>query len=108
MAISYDWTCTACCGPNAAGTSVCRTCGANAIISASEIESRAGSGPSVEVPPVSGARKVAVITALVAIVAGAVLERPSVPPMIIWYVGIGLMAAGGVVLGLMIALGRRP
>jgi hypothetical protein len=41
MAISYNWTCTACGAANAAGSDICCECGSNAVTSAFEINKAA-------------------------------------------------------------------
>jgi len=41
MTISYNWTCTACGAPNAAGSDICCQCRSNAVTSAFEIHERA-------------------------------------------------------------------
>jgi hypothetical protein len=97
MAISYNWTCTACGATNPAGTTSCGTCGANAIIAAVEIGVR----------PLGRAKRLALGCCLAAIVVGIVLERGTVPPDVIWYMGVGLAAFGGISLGVMAALQRR-
>jgi hypothetical protein len=38
MTIGYNWTCTACGAPNAAGTDICCQCRSNAVTSAFEIQ----------------------------------------------------------------------
>src|ERR1700733_12683914 len=100
MAIGYNWVCTACGATNAEGTSKCATCGSNAITSAFEIEQRASLKPvselpSVNAPPLNKFRRFILGTCIVMVLIGVFLERPTVPPMLAWYIGVGLMALGG-------------
>jgi hypothetical protein len=100
MAIDYNWVCTACGATNAAGTSNCAKCRSNAITSGFEIEQRSSPKPASELPignspPLSRFRKLFLGTCLVMVTSGVLLERPTVPPMLAWYIGVGLMAVGG-------------
>ncbi len=112
MAISYNWTCTACSATNAAGTDHCGKCGADAVISASEIEARANGHLGATVvsstsPPLGKAKRFILYCCIVAMVVGVLLERVSIPPMFIWYLGWGLMAVGGLPLCVMVAVQKR-
>lgn len=109
MAITYDWTCTACGAANAAGVDVCTKCGSNAITSAEEIEQRAKGPPaeSPKYPPLPQTQKFLAACCLFAVLAGAILERFTFPPMTVWYISIALMVAGGLPLWVILARNRR-
>ena len=100
MAIDYNWVCTACGATNEAGTSNCPKCRSNAITSAFEIEQRSSLKPASELPivnspPLGRFRRLFLVTCLVMVIIGVLLERPTVPPMLAWYIGVGLMVVGG-------------
>jgi hypothetical protein len=112
MAIDYNWVCTNCGATNAAGTSDCVKCGSGAIISGFEIEARAsGDLPkgvgTLNSPPISKFRKLLIVSCTVMFIVGVLLERPTVPPMLLWYIGIGLMTLGVVPLTLVALLRPR-
>jgi hypothetical protein len=106
MAIGYNWTCTACGATNAAGTNRCGTCGGGAVISAAQIQTQAA-GPSSVLARANGAKKFLIVSSLIAFIAGLAMERASIPPMTIWYVGVGLMVVSGILLALMAAQQSR-
>ena len=88
MAINYTWTCTACGAANSAGTDSCEKCHSNAITSGIELGMQSTS------LPLSNAKRFLIGFSLSAILVGILLERVSVPPMFIWYLGIGLAVLG--------------
>jgi hypothetical protein len=89
MAIGYDWTCTACGAPNAAGTASCRTCGCPAMTSGFESDAWRKGDRS---PPLSTPKRVLLLCWCIALVTGVSLERATVPPDTVWYLGISLTA----------------
>jgi hypothetical protein len=95
MAISYNWTCTACGSSNAAGTEICRQCGSNAITSAFEIQA----GTNTRRPPFSRAATLLVMLLGTAALSGNALLWIFNPPDTTWWIGIGLFASIFVALG---------
>jgi hypothetical protein len=46
----------------------------------------------------NSAKKFLIVSSLIAFIAGLAMERASIPPMTIWYVGVGLMVVSGILL----------
>jgi hypothetical protein len=96
MAIAYKWTCSACGASNAAGTDKCARCGINAITSTAEIERQRQGKPELpKAPPLPQPKRFVAGLAGVATLAGVAMERFTAPPMLYWYIGMGLAVGGG-------------
>ena len=96
MASSYNWTCTACGATNAGGTDICRQCGSSAITSAVEIETGTNTHRG---PPLGAAERALKLLVVISAVTGAALFWVFNPLEVIWWVGIGLLAASCILLG---------
>jgi hypothetical protein len=95
MAISYNWTCTACGATNAAGTDICRQCGSKAITSAFEIEAGVNSKRR---PPLSTAKKIILVCSVTAMFVGVFLVRVF-SNATLFLAGLSLIAVGLIVAG---------
>ena len=96
MAIDYAWTCTVCGAANAAGTDACHLCGCPAITSGRKAIAWVKGDRST---PLSAAERFLVALLSIMVISGPALLWIFNPPDVAWWVGVGILAATLILLG---------